>query len=175
MVDTNGRDITGPILEYAQVYGFDPVVLLALLKAESGLNPRAERWGTRTAEARRMIQFGLLRSSRSLINDVWPDISFGFGQRIVKYHYIGDKTKSVTNILQVRQGVFNDPDRDIREAADHLAGAFEHSTCDGTPLSALVVYNAGSDRRHSEVWMRRWAGNVAAYEWALAWAEQYRR
>lgn len=111
---------------------------------------------------------------QALINEAWADVSFGYSQRIVLFHDTGDRSRSVENCLAVREHVFGDPDEDIDAATRRLAGCFQHATCDGTPLSAMIVYNAGSDRRSDPEWMERWRGNVASYQRALQQAEGYR-
>ena len=59
--NTEGKDISATVNFAAEQYELDAVWLLALLKAESGLNPRAERWGRRTAQAKEALQvLGLL-------------------------------------------------------------------------------------------------------------------
>ena len=150
------------------------MLLLALLRAESGLNPRAERWGARTGQAQAFIVAADDAALGELIAVVWPDLGFGYSQRVVAFHERGDRTPTVRNCLAVREWVFGHPDEDIQAAAQRLVGCFRHPTCDGSALSALCIYNAGSDRRGDAAWMGRWAGNVASYEVALAWAEGYR-
>lgn len=161
------------ICDAAQVSGIDPVALLALLKAESGLNPKAERWGTETKLALWAIQYHDNGALQGVIDRVWMDISFGYGQQIVAYNYLGNHQATVENCLAVRDGVFSGPERNIRDAAARLASDIPRSL-DNSPLGGMVVYNAGSDRRNDPAWMARWAGNVASYQQALAWAEQYR-
>lgn len=61
VTNTQGTDITEAITSAARQYDIDPVHLLALLKAESGLDSRAERWGRRTIEAKAALRtLGLL-------------------------------------------------------------------------------------------------------------------
>lgn len=158
----------------ADAAGIDPVALLALLRAESGLNPQAERWGRETAAAVRAIAGQDWPALAGIISRVWPDVSFGYSQRIVLFHDQGDRSPTVANCLAVREQVFTHQEEDIRAAAARLASAFGRSL-DGTPLGAMVVYNAGSDRRNDPAWLAEWAGNVASYQRALDWAEQFRR
>lgn len=179
VVDFEGRNITQWITDAAGSANIDPIALLALLKAESGLNGHAERVGYATeAFAQHLLWY--TRGDRSqadrlqqLIDDAWPDISFGYSQRIVLYHEEGDRTQSLENVLAVRKAVFEGPVDDIHAAAHKLSDAKTRSS-DNSYLGALVVYNAGSDRRNDPDWLSRWAGNVAAYQAALDWAEQYR-
>lgn len=118
--------------------------------AESALDPYAEHWGA------------------------WPDISFGFGQRIVLYHYVGDRTDSAENIAFVRAYVFAHPDEDIAHMAENLEADLGYvESADLSPvrgdrlLAALVVYNAGHYPLPTDTWWQRWAGNVANYTAAL--------
>ena len=174
VLNTQGEDITQAIIEAADCYDLEPTDLLALLYAESGLDPKAERWGSYTANAKQDIAKGNRDDLLWVINQSWPDISFGYSQRIVLYHELGDRSPSTENCLQVRSEVFADPIADIHAAAYRLTDCFSHWTCNGTILSAMIVYNAGSDRRSDADWMRMWQGNVANYQAALDWAEQYR-
>ena len=80
----------------------------------------------------------------------WPDVSFGYGQRIVRFHYAGDRSPSVPNVLAVRRQVFEHPEADLREMATFLKGTLAQarrgdlSPCGGDELlGALIVYNAG--------------------------------
>lgn len=174
ILNSEGENIGPTIVDAAAASGIEGWHLAALLKAESGLNPKAERWGGRTSQAKQIIAVGNTDELQALIDDVWPDISFGMSQRIVLYHDQGDRTQSFANCLAVRAYVFNNPADDIQAAARRLAGCFQHPTCDGTALSAMVVYNAGSDRRSDPEWFNVWGANVAAYQRALEWAEQFK-
>lgn len=172
--NTAGEDIAPTVNAAAAGAGVDAVHLLALLWAESGLNAHAERWGTVTAAAQESITAEDWDSLTHLIARAWPDISFGYSQRIVLFHDQGDRSPTTNNCLAVRQYVFNHPAEDIAAAAHRLADCFANVTCDGTPLSAMCVYNAGSDRRSDPGWLRLWGGNVASYQRALERAEAYR-
>ncbi len=161
----------------AQEAGVPLALVLACGQAESGWNSRAERWGWRTEAAKLMIDVGDDAELQAIIDDVWPDISFGIGQRIVLYHYLGDFQPTLANCLAVREGVFADPQRDVVHMADTLAGCLAVARqSDLTPvggdelLGALVVYNAGHMPRPDSVWWHDWAGNVANYRAAMAWA-----
>lgn len=158
----------------ADAAGIDPVAVLALLRAESGLNPKAERWGQETGAAVNAINRQDWPALAGIIGRAWPDVSFGYSQRIVLFHDQGDHSPSVANCLAVREYVFTHQTEDIRAAALRLAAGLGRSL-DGTALGAMVVYNAGSDRRNDPAWLAQWAGNVASYRRALDWAEQFRR
>ena len=179
VVDWEGVDITDIVENAASVVGLDPIALLALLKAESSLRRKAQRFGLVTNEfLQRLMWYEHGDHSQEaelqrLLNDAWPDVSFGFGQQIVLYHYAGDHSANLENVLAVRKEVFDHPEINIANAADRLASYIPRSL-DGTVLGGMVVYNAGSDRRDDPVWMERWAGNVATYEEALEWAEGFR-
>lgn len=177
VIDYEGRDITQWILDAAHLADIDPIYLLALIKAESGLNGKAERYGTNTQEfLQRLLWYN--RGDRSqatelqrLIDEVWPDISFGYSQRIVLYHDYGDRSTALENVLAVRQQVFTNPEEDIQAAASRLAEA-KNRSLDDTYLGAMVVYNAGSDRRDDSEWMSKYGANVRAYATYIAWAEE---
>lgn len=120
-----------------------------------------------------MTKYEALQKLQEIINDQWPDVSVGYSQRIILFHDEGDRTPSVQNVLNVIQHVFANPKQDIEAAAMRLAGCFQHPTCDGTIVSALTIFNSGSDRRDDPEWMRVWGRNIAAYEAALREAEKY--
>ncbi len=149
-------------------------LILAGAIAESGLNPRAERWGTMTVQAQAAIAQGDMQWLQSIINATWPDISFGLSQKVVAYHYLGDRSRTVENCLAVREGVFADPERNLMEMAVQLNDClFDVYGCDLSKvgwdplLAALVVYNHGSYPPAWDDYWTRWAGNVASYRGAL--------
>lgn len=173
-IDASGVDRTQDIMDAAYGAGRDPIHLLALLMAESsGVNPVAERYGVRTREAIEFINAGRLGELQDLINDQWADISFGPSQHIVLYHYFGDRSSDVVNVLNVRNHVFANTRENIIMAANKLAACWPLSR-DGSALGAMVAYNAGSDRRWDTAWMARWSANVDSYAYHLTKAEAYR-
>ncbi len=173
ILNTRGDDISDIIIAAATKHNLDPIALLALIKAESGLNQKAERWGSFTGNAQNAIELGNTDMLQSIIDHVWPDISFSYSQRIVLYHDQGDHMPTVENCLAVRDYVFTHPDEDLGAAADRLARAILRSS-DGSVLGGMCVYNAGSDYRDDPVWVKRWGGNVASYQSAITWAEALR-
>ena len=177
--DVEGHDLSVLIEPIAEANGVDPIALLALVKAESGLNPYAERYGTRTQEfLQRLLWYkrgdhSQAQELQAILDDVGYDISFGLGQQIIAYHYAGDHTTTLENVLAVRKQVFDNPAENLEDAAIRLARGKVRSF-DNTWLGAMVVYNAGSDKRNDDEWFARWKGNVASYQAELDWAEQYR-
>lgn len=144
-----GFDI-GPLCQdAASTYDVPLVGLLALLKAESGLNPHAERYGA------------------------WPDVSFGLGQQVVAYAPFGDGSDSAENIAFVRDKLF-DRATAIQIAAAHLKSDYATAKAagDDSVLGGLVVYNCGHYPVLGGDYWTRYAGNVENYKMALAWAEQ---
>lgn len=175
ILDTTGVDRRALIEAAATMHNIPAVLLLAGMIAESGLNPEAERWGMRTVEAQSYITRGDNVLLQALCYDVYPDLGFGFSQRIVLYHYLGDGTASIANVLAVRRLVFANPERDVYEMAAKLADCrqtalmgFLSPVGGDVLLGALVAYNAGHLPGEADSWWVRWAGNVASYRAALA-------
>ena len=138
-------------MDAAGKYAIPTLLLLACLKAESGLNPEAQRYG------------------------MWPDVSFGFGQQTVEYAPWGDGSDTPANIALVRAKLF-DRQTAIDLAAAHLgpeyASAGDMLTSAATPderiLCALSAYNSGSIQAPGNWW---WTGpGCANYRAALIWA-----
>lgn len=172
VINTRSEDISATINLAAKQCGLDAVHLLALLIAESGLNPHAERWGRETQAAKTALANEDWPLLMAIIGRAGADISFGYSQRIVQFHDYGDRSHSLNNVLAVRSHVFANPAADINAAAARLAAGIARSL-DGSILGGMVVYNAGSDRRNDPAWLRLWAGNVASYERALEQAAAY--
>jgi len=147
--------------------------LLALLIAESALDPYAERWGSETRKAQRLIVIQDWTSLQALINDVQPDISFGMSQRIVKYHWEGNGTHTYQNVLAVRKAVFDDPARDVLEAAKRYA--FNLSQVGGNILEGLMVYNYGHFASVAERATTTFQAHLASYASALRKAKEILR
>lgn len=86
---------------------------------------------------------------------------------------------SVENVLSVRQLVFSDPDRDIREMCSYLAGCLAQarngdlSPVDGDEIvGALAVYNGGHLYPPKDKWWDIWRGNIDAYKRSLEQAKE---
>lgn len=155
IINTDGEDIGGMLKSAADAAGIPLELALACAIAESDLNPRAERRGA------------------------WPDISFGYGQQIVLYHYLGDHTSSPENIAAVREGVFADPQWNLDDMCKRLASDLQRvQNVDLGPvagdqlLGALVVYNSGSWHSANDAWWGAWSGNVRNYQRALTQARE---
>jgi hypothetical protein len=177
VLDRRGNDIREMLVAAATVAGIEPELLLACIIAESDLDPRAERWGLKTTAAKQALAAGDRAALAQIIQEAGNDISFGFGQRIVKFHYRGDRTFSIDNVLDVRQYVFEHPERDLREAAlflvPGLAAAREGDLmpCDGDDLlGALVAYNCGHYPAPDEEYWQERTGAVRRYREGLVQA-----
>jgi hypothetical protein len=107
------------------------------------------------------------------------DISFGISQRIVPYHWYGNGSLTVENVLAVREYVFEHPDEDIRHMCSKLAGCYQQaqngdlSPVDGDAnLGALAIYNGGHLYPADDPWWQRWSSNIASYKVALERAKE---
>lgn len=179
ILDINGRDIRPP-LERACTAANIPLALgLACIMAESDLDPRTDRFGRRTTQARAAINNGDHGLLATIIQQTWPDVSFGFAQRIVKFHYVGDRQPTVANVLAVRQHVFTHPDQDLMEMAKLLTGRLVMAqngdlslVQDDLLLGALVAYNAGHFPTVHEAYWQTHGNNVKRYREKLALARE---
>ncbi|HEX8967637.1 MAG TPA: hypothetical protein VF937_07150 [Chloroflexota bacterium] len=165
-----GEDIRPALEAAAQAAQVPLELVLACAMAESGLNPRAERWGTQTRAALAAISSGDHAQLQQIIDSAWADVSFGYGQRIVLYHYAGNRSASVDNVLAVRQQVFDNPDQDLMQLAAYLGPALTRardadlSPCGGDELlGALIIYNSGSMHPPGDPWWTTWQQNVRNY------------
>ena len=175
----SGADLTGEFRGASELSGCPLPLLVAMARAESGLDPLAERWGTRTGEARRALEAMAWATLAEIIAAAGNDISFGLSQRIVRYHWAGDRSPSIDNILAVRAAVFADPARDLLEAgrwlASHLARArmADLSPVNGdAELMALVAYNAGHIPAAGAAYWQTRAATVERYRRALVEARE---
>lgn len=178
IANADGLDIRDALTQAASSAGVPLALPLACAMAESNLTPRAERWGRRTQEARAALARGDREQLQNIIDATWPDVSFGYGQRIVKYHWVGDRSSSVENVLRVRQYVFEHPKEDLQHMARWLASTLATARrsdlrlVDGDELlGALLVYNAGHFPRTGESYWQTHAGNVENYKRALRLAK----
>ncbi len=179
--NVSGEDILEILEPIAQEENCPLELALACVWAESGRppNPYAERWGRETQSAQLAIELEDWEGLGQIIERAWPDISFGYGQQIVKYHYLGDQSSRIENILAVRQEVFADSARALRDMCQRLEAYLRraaHSNLSRVggdrQLGALVIYNAGSLRPPDDPWWAAWSGNVAAYRKRLQEARE---
>jgi hypothetical protein len=177
ILDVNGRDIRPPLERACEAAHVSLTLALACAMAESDLDPRTDRFGRRTAQARAAIANGDHATLGEIIQATWPDVSFGFGQRIVKFHYVGNLLPTVANVLAVREHVFAHPDQDLLEMARTLArrrtmaANGDLSLVGGDlDLGTLVAYNAGHFPLANEAYWTTHAGNVNRYREKLALA-----
>lgn len=181
MQDRQGVDLWPLVAAAAAREGLSARLVLALLQAESGLNPWAERWGMETAPAKTALAAGDWATLARILAQWSHDTSFGLSQITVPTARglgVGDGSASVENALAVRQALFNRRNA-VDLGARHLASCWRRAgTYDlshwgiSRELAALVIYNAGMLWPPSDPWWQRWDENVQAYESALAWAAQ---
>ena len=166
-------EITAWIANAVFVTGISWRLLLGVIGAEADFNLRAEHWGYRTAEAIIALDAGDDDTLRDIIRSEWPDISFGPGQRIIPFHYYGDRSMLLLNVLAVRAYVFANPDRDILEMAKWLVAKRYAIRTAGRDLSRVngdldlataISYNRGSYPYNSSSYWSVYAVNVANYQ-----------
>lgn len=153
IINSLGEDITGIMMAAADHAKIPLQLALGCAIAESRLNPYAERWGRETDRAKALIEQKDWDSLGLLINRVLqisPDISFGYGQQIVRYHLLGNHTETVDNCLLVRAQTFADPPGNLVDMANRLASYLRTASTkdltpvDGNPLlGACAIYNHG--------------------------------
>lgn len=154
--NTEGEDIHPIVAQAARDSGVDEKLVLACAIAESGLNPKAARIGN------------------------WPDVSFGYGQQIVLYHYFGDHSNTPENIAAVREHVFANPGENLIDMANRLSvNVVKAQTSDlsmvggDEDLAALIIYNAGHFPSVGESYWKVYGANVDGYRHGLARASNY--
>ena len=176
-----GVDIADLLVSASGAAGIPTALLLGCLMAESELDARAERWGPAalTAQAKAALANDDLQRLRAIIPLAGNDISFGLGQRIVKFHYHGNGQLTLENILDVRQFVFDNTDTDVREAARLLASCLTNAgQADLTPvggdrlLGACVAYNNGHVPPPGDAYWTARAATVGRYAEKLQQARQ---
>lgn len=164
------------LLPAAAAHQVDPVTLLALARAESdegaGIDPRAERWGARTAAARAAIAAGDIPALASVIAEAGADISFSAFQVTLAFGYWPDPSATPANLLRFRAQAFANP----AQVADCVAAWLARTlpTVAGDALRAFVVYNSGGDNLGEAWYQERWGANIRRYAAALTWAEGFR-
>lgn len=174
-----GTDVTHMFQWAAEQTGIPLRLALGACYAESKLNERAERYGVYTAEALKAYARADMAELQRLINLAWADVSFGLGQRIVKYHWAGDRSAHYGNVLGVRSEVFNDPARDIREMCAWLRSDYDKARGvnlarigGDVDLGACIIYNAGHWPEDGEAYWTTHASNLDNYRAGLAWADR---
>jgi hypothetical protein len=172
VLDWEGVDLWSLVAATSNQYGIPAVALLAMLRAESGLDPHAQRWGR------------------------WPDISFGLCQITVQTaeHFgIGNGTNTLQNILAVRAALFDRataidvgarflascmktagraPPALIARCLENAIGSARSRPVDVLIMGGLVVYNYGSLPGPSDSYWMTWQANVKNYWDALMWAHE---
>lgn len=173
----NYQKLAPYLIESAQVNDIPLPLIVGCAVAESKINPKDERWGTRTPEAVDAMNGGAWGKLAEIITAAGNDISFGVSQRIVAGHWAGDRSLTVENCLYVRQATFADPRRDIIEMGKRLRtnlSIMERLQREGSPgtlanvggdlsLGACVIYNAGHWPEMTETYWRTRQQNIQNY------------
>lgn len=97
-------------------------------------------------------------------------MSWGFGQRSIAWHYIGDGTPSPENIAHVRQYVYDHPEEDLHQMAWKLRDCWDRTGHD--ELQSLIVYNSGSPQPEGNWYWQKYLGNIRNYQAALVAAQE---
>jgi len=156
-------------------YNVDVLLFLATLMAESGLNPKAERFGFETLNAQQAINAGDWVALQAIIDRTKPDISFGYTQLIVGTaagYGIGNGQHTVENVLDVRDRLFN-RHASLDLGAQHLLRnmASPSDWGDDWRLQTLIAYNSGSHQPRGNWYWQRYQQNIQNYLGCLIWAE----
>lgn len=175
VINSEGQDVTDLFYGAADAAIIPRVLAVGCSIGESELTPTAERWGRETPAAQAALERKDWTTLQAIIDRWWADISFGYGQQIVAYHYLGDKTQSWQNCTNVRAAVFADPVLNVYDMARRLRGCLTTAlTHDLTPvggdpnLGACTIYNAGHWPKGDE-W-GRYAPRIDNYRRGLATA-----
>ena len=177
ILTVQGVDIRALVVASARTATIPPELLLGCLMAESELDARAERYGVNALTAR--VKAAIAANDRITLQQLLPqagnDISFGLGQRVVIFHYFGNRQNTVDNVLAVRAHVFANTDEDVLEAAKFLTSTLQQaragnlSSVQGDELlGACVAYNAGHYPTPTESYWQERASTVARYRDKLA-------
>lgn len=190
VLDASNVDIGPAIASIADRYGLPPWALHGCLIAESGMNPRAERWADRSTRGRELTaridrdpgDEAAYNELQRLMDDlklrgVHYDCSWGYSQLIWSTaggYGIGDGQYTLANLLDVRRQLF-DRATSIDLGARHLALCYQRVRDElgdvgdeiETAINALIVYNSGSIQRPGSSYFQNYSGNVAAYKSAI--------
>lgn len=174
IADTEGRDIEPWLRRYAEANGIPLQLALACAIAEGHLNPKAERYGRYTKEAKAALATGDAVAFAGFVQAAGNDISFGMGQRIVLYHYYGNHTNTPANVLAVRDYTFSHEEEDIDQMCRYLGTHWRNTaTADLGPtggdrqLLALCAYNAGHVPKPEEAYWSTREVQIANYQEGL--------
>jgi hypothetical protein len=144
-----------------------------MLKAESELGPFAERYGLRTAEAKRALAMQDWPTYQALILEAASDLSFGMSQITVgtaRGYSVGNGESTIANVLNVRQALFNRANA-IDLGARHLAGCWARAEgYADRSLQAVLAYNSGSPQPEGNWYWVKYAGTIRRYQQCLQWA-----
>lgn len=141
-----------------------------MLRAESTMNPCAERYGTQTRYAQAALREGDYNELAGIILEEWPDISFGLSQMTVQTasgYKIGNGAQTVDNVLYVRKRLF-DRATAIEVGVKHLAGCYAPNDY----LQTLIKYNSGDYHFEKDWYWEEYLANIEAYKSAIEWANE---
>lgn len=193
VLDASNVDIGPAIASIADRYGLPPWALHGCLIAESGMNPRAERWADRSTRGRELTaridrdpgDEAAYNELQRLMDDLKLrgqhfDCSWGYSQLIWSTaggYGIGDGQYTLANLLDVRRQLF-DRATSIDLGARHLALCYQRVRDElgdvgdeiETAINSLAVYNSGSVRRPNDSYWTVYAANVASYRRAIGQA-----
>lgn len=179
IINSENNDIYQIVKESSRATNLPMWYLIGTAIAESNLNPKAERWGAETTRAKQVLATKDWNTLRAVLRNAGADVSFGYGQQILLYHYYGDRTSSLENALAVREHVFNNPEENFLDMSKRLLSYFNRAKndsnlwiVDNDPyLGGLLIYNSGSIRTDTQ-WWNQWARNVDNYRNSLNRAKQ---
>lgn len=177
IVNSLGEDVTQLFYGAADAALIPRVLAVGCSIGESELTPTAERWGRETPAAKAALAAKDWTTLQGIIDRWWADISFGYGQQIVAYHYLGDKGQSWQNCILVRAKVFADPVTNVYDMARRLRGCLNTALTQdltmvgGDPnLGACTVYNVGHWPKNAAEWAKA-APHIQRYKESLARAQ----
>lgn len=180
---SNGGDVLAAIILAARDAGISELALVALGQAESNLDPHAERWANRTAEAKRAIAAEDWGALQQIVDEIVAsgsrDVSFGSFQ--IAVFWSGEFVSwDVADVLAFRAKSF-DIHYQAPVAAARLKPYLEMEGWDGNPegvpdeflLGACFRWNwpAGGGEPKSEAVAATYARGLREAV-ALLWAEE---
>lgn len=144
LLDLQGTDIGPWVEQYAGRFGVPVVLLVAMIKAESGMDETVLR------------------------ELAYPDISAGLTQitiRTAAGYDLGDGTLATWPAVKA---ILLQPEPSIRYGAEHLGRCYARAKADW--LQALICYNSGSCQPPGNWYWQKYGDNIQRYRDAMRWA-----